>query len=191
VGRALCIAITLSLILVASGGCAAPQSTRLTASDYSYTSNETANRLASSDFLANRNSASQRIIVTVEKVQNLTTDIISEGEQWMYVLGVRDSLPMQTLSKDKNLVFQVSPERLQMLHENGYGAVTSGWEPATHLLSATFHSATRTKTNSEGFVDQRTDQYQLEYSITNIKTGEVQWNSIVEFKRTASGNSNN
>jgi hypothetical protein len=185
--------IFVYVILLIASGCASapPASTRLTTSDYRYTVDETAAKLAASDFLANRDANSPKIVVTIDRVENLTSDIIPEAEQWMFVMDVRDSLPMSSLLHDRNVAFQIPPERLQMLRDNGYASVNSGWEPATHLLSATFRSAMRSQQNDAGFIQDRTDQYSLEYTITNVKTGAVEWSSIVEFKRVASGNTIN
>jgi len=181
--------LVAGMLAVCAIGCAdqKPQSTRLTASDYIYTVSETRAKLSESSFLATRTAQSPPVTIGVKKVENLTSDVIPESEQWMFVLNVQNSPEMQTLAQQKNIHFQMPPERLEELRRDGFAVADTGWQPPTHELAAVFRSVVRSSRDKEGYIDKRSDQYQLQYTITDLKSGEVQWSGIVEFKRAASG----
>ena len=170
-------------------GCAAPkvgESTRLTSSDYVYTISETRRKLMESDLLRNRTESSPKMTVTINKVTNLTSDLIPEGEQWGFVSSVWSNPDVQALARSKNIVTQIQPEVMERhrLQHEGAGTI---FQPPTHLMSAEFNSATQWNRNREGFVDDRIDQYLMNYTMTDAKTGQVVWSAIVEFKRAAKG----
>ncbi len=187
--RIACIACGLMIGLI---GCAqatyAPEkSTRLTADDYVYVVSETAAKLQDSDFLKQRGPDSPRAVINITKVENLTTDLIPEAEQWMFLINVRNAPAMSKLSQMKNFVFQVPPEQLARIRKKFPSAGSSAMTP-TYIMGATFRSGTRSAKGASGFAEDRTEQYQLDYRITALPGGELVWSSTVEFKRAAKGN---
>ncbi len=93
------------------------------------------NALQSSSFFSSRNASSPKAIITIKKVENLTTDIIPEGEQWMFVLRIWNDDAVQALAKSKNVVTQVSRERLDQLQKQ-FPDARSSFETPTHEMSA-------------------------------------------------------
>ncbi len=143
--------------------------------------------LARSSFLADRDEHSPPIYIVIDKVENLTTDLIPEAEQWMLMARVQGSLPVQDLARRKNIHFLIPPEREPLLRGAGYQGDLPTGPKATHAMMALFEAATRAGTNDEQYHDRRADYYYLEYKITDIQTREIQWSDKFEFKREAKG----
>jgi hypothetical protein len=122
------------------------------------------------------------MIVAIHKVENLTSDIIPEGDRWWMMQRVRASQPILTLSRDKNLRFVIPAEHLQAGIDRGNleDDFAKDRKP-THEMSATFLSATRAAGK------HRTDAYLCEYRITDLASGSLVWTEIFEFKRAAFG----
>lgn len=182
-----------SLLLIAVmllSGCASSNrvSTRMTTDDLIESTERMAQSLAASDMLQGRTPNSPQMVVTINRVQNLTSDIIPLSEQWMVIARVRNAMPIQELSQKRNIVFVIPPEQQQTLREAGYDADLGKptLEP-THVMTATFLSAARTGQNAKGLTRQRTDLYYLEYSVFDLNTRQVAWSDRFEFKREASG----
>jgi hypothetical protein len=163
-------------------GCAAKQSTRISVADLEETTAAVANKLRASDLLAQRTPDSPPMIVAIHKVENLTSDIIPEGDRWWMMQRVRASQPILTLSRDKNLRFVIPAEHLQAGIDRGNleDDFAKDRKP-THEMSATFLSATRAAGK------HRTDAYLCEYRITDLASGSLVWTEIFEFKRAAFG----
>ena len=175
--------VAMCLGLAAVGGCAAPaRTTTMTAQDLEETTAEMAARLRASDLLVNRTPDSPRMVIAINKVQNLSSDLIPEGEQWWLMERVRTSLPVVELGKQRNVAFVIPAEHLRGGQSRGTldAEFASGRRP-THEMSATFRSGTR----SAG--KHRTDAYLVEYRITDLETGELAWVDTFEFKRAAVG----
>ncbi len=177
------------MLVCALVGCATvPQSTRLRASDFDFTIEKMAESLAASAFLAERTADSPPIYITINKVENLTSDIIPVAEQWMLVARVQGALPLRALSKQKNIRFQITPEQHQMLRDAGFDGDLGQAPATTHVMSAQFLSAPRTASHKkEKYVNIRQDYYYLEYAINDVNTRQIEWNDSFEFKRVASG----
>jgi len=147
-----------------------------------------AESLAASAFLAERTADSKPIYITINKVENLTSDIIPVAEQWMLVARVQGALPIRELSRKKNIHFQITPEQHQMLRDAGFDGRLGRAPTTTHVMSAQFLSAPRTASHKkERYVNLRQDYYYLEYAITGIHSRQIEWNDNFEFKRQASG----
>jgi hypothetical protein len=179
----------LSAGLIFFAGCASkpPRSSRLTASDYTYTVNETVNQLVASDFFASRGMESPKAVVSIERVTNLSSDIIPEGEQWMFVHSVWSSPEVKQLARSKNVVTQVSQEGYEKI-VSMLPQITRPLDVPTHVMSAVINTSTRTGLVKAGVANARVDQYQIEYTIRESSSGTIAWSSIVEFKREALGN---
>ena len=120
--------------------------------------------------------------IAISKVQNLSSDLISESEEWMLMERVRSSLPIVELGKQRNLVFVIPAEHLRGGQARGnLDADFARNRKPTHEMDATFHSATRFKGRD------RTDAYLVEYRITDLASGALVWDETFEFKRVAKG----
>src|SRR5689334_18143647 len=134
--------------LLGIGGCVenaqgppSVNSTRLTSRDYVHVVSEVVNGLSGSQFLANRSATSPPMIVTTQKVENLTLDLIPVPEQWMFILNVESDLNASELARRKNLRFQISPELSASLRERpDFKPGVVGSVPPTHVLTAQFMS---------------------------------------------------
>ena len=166
--------------------CAAPQrSTRLTAADLTDMSTEMAQSLAQSDTLAQRGPDSPPWIITIDKVRNLSSDVMTDSEQWAVVARLRGELPIQALAQQKNIHFVIPAQRVEQLrrdpnmpeYREGFGAKRK----PTHQMSATFRSITRAD------AEHRSDLYYAEFEILDMQTGEPAWTDRFEFKRAAKG----
>lgn len=163
-------------------GCSTPaRASTLTGDDLVVTTDQMASRLAASEFLGTRTPDSPPIVVAIDKVQNLTSDLIPEGQQWWMMARVRDQLNTNTLRRDRNVRFVIPQQFLREGMERGNFEEGVAQRAPTHEMAATFRSATRFAKAA------RTDAYMCEYRITDITTGELQWTGEFEFKRAAFG----
>lgn len=172
--------------VMALAGCASAQAktTTLSASDLEATSTEIAAKLRASDFLKDRGPGSPRMVIAINKVENLTSDLIPSSEQWWLMQRVRDSIGIQTLSKELNVKFVIPAKFLREARRKGTLPEDAALERnPTHEMSATFRTATRTAKLD------RTDAYLCEYRITDLRDGTLDWSDSFEFKRTAFGRS--
>jgi hypothetical protein len=175
----------LSVLILGAclAGCAgAPKSTQMTSDDLEVTTAAMAQQLSGSRFLADRGPDSERMVIAINKVENLTSDLMPVGEQWMLMERVKGSLPIVELGKQKNIAFVIPAEHLREGRARGTlpEEYASERKP-THEMSATFISGTRMAGKD------RTDAYLVEYRITDLATGELVWNGTFEFKRAAAG----
>ena len=172
----------LGLACLLAACAAPPQSSTLTVEDLEETTAQMASQLGSSDFLKERTPDSPPIVVAIDKVQNLTSDLIPEGQQWFLISRVRDQLDVGTLRKTRNIRFVIPKEFLDKAKIAGTIESDAGMQRApTHQMSATFRSVTRSKGKD------RTDAYLCEYRITEIGSGALAWTGEFAFKRTAFG----
>lgn len=182
-------AVGLGLAVAAWGaaGCAsAPgraSSTRLTADDLQQITAEMAARLRTSEFLAGRTPESPPIAVAIQRVTNLSSDLIPVSEQWWLMERVRSSLPIVELGRARSFVFLIPAERLEELRALGFEAGVGSERAPTHVMDAVFRSVTRSA------AAHRTDLYVCEYRITDLASGELAWADSFEFKRAAFGRS--
>ena len=167
-------------------GCAGPQrTTRMTADDLDSMSHELAASLAASDALAGRNSDSPLWVISISKVQNLSSDVMTVAEQWSVMAKLRGSLPIQALWDQKNVRFVIPADRLEALEARGNldevtGRLGSHRRP-THQMTATFRSITRA---DAGY---RSDLYYCEFNLIDLAAGEPVWSDRFEYKRAAAG----
>ncbi len=173
-------AFTLAACSSAFAGTA--RSSRLTVDDLEFTSAELEGKLRGSAFLSGRSSASPPMVVTVSKVENLTSDIIPEAEQWWLIHRLRNAQPVRALSQSRNLTFVIPVERLKAGRAAGvFDDSTAAARSPTHEMTATFRSATRAAGR------HRTDVYLCDLRITSLSDGALEFSDAVEFKRAAFG----
>lgn len=179
--------LTISTGLI--GGCAPKtKSTRITGNDFYITMDKMIDSLADSNVLRERTPDSPQMILMINKVTNLTSDIITPAEQWMLVARVRDTL-VNRFAKEKNIRMVITPEKHNLLRQAGYSGDLTGAElNATHVMRARFMSARRGGVRGKDEVtDIRADYYYLAYELMTIETHELLWSDRFEFKREAVG----
>lgn len=185
--RATVAMLALCALVPLLGACAsAPgraSSTRLTADDLQEITAQMADKLRASDFLSDRTPESAPIGVAIQRVTNLSSDVIPISEQWWLMERVRNSLPITRLGQERNLAFIMPAERLEELRALGFETGLMEGRQPTHVMDAVFRSVTRSADA------HRTDLYMCEYRITRLDTGELAWADSFEFKRAAFGRS--
>jgi hypothetical protein len=166
------------------GGCSSvgPRTTRLTTRDLDDMATVVALNLRNSEWMAERGEASERVVIAMEKVENLTDDVIPRGEQWAIMAKVRGNADMVRVGREKAIVFVMSKDAVLGALERGTmdDAMEQRTQP-THEMSATLRNATRSAK------DARTDVYVCEFRITSLATREVKWLDTFEVKRQAFG----
>jgi hypothetical protein len=162
--------------------CAARQSTQIRVADLEETTAVMADRLRGSSLLAERTADSPPMVVAIHKVENLTSDLIPEGQQWWMMHRVRSSQPLLALARDRSIRFVIPAQHLREgMERSAFDEGFAAGRAPTHEMSATFLSATR----SAG--KDRTDAYLCEYRITDLNSGQLAWTETFEFKRAAFG----
>lgn len=170
---------------LAFGGCATTGSrtTRLTTDDVKEMAVQLAASLASSEYLRERTPASERIVVAMDNVENLSSDVVPVSEQWYLMERIRASTPLASLGSQRNIAFVIPAEHLRQLKERGgaEAALVGAGRAPTHAMRGVLRSVTR----SAG-VD-RTDLYSFETRLIDLGSGAVVWSDSFELKRAAVG----
>ncbi len=181
------IALLAALTFAGGSACRSPaKSSRLRVEDFELVSAEMAARLRASSFLAGRGPDSTPIIAALSKVENLSTDILSEGEKWYLMDRVFDSAAIAALRESRNIRFVIPAEKLALLNKAlpAEDRAADARAP-THAVTARLRSLTR----AAG--PDRTELYDCQFTITDIAGGEVLWTDSVAIKRTARGRAYN
>lgn len=176
------------LFWVTLAGCAsgpAGQSTRLSIDDFEAMTQAMAQSLISSDALAGRGPDSKPWVVSIDKVLNLSDDVMTVNEQWSIMAQVRGAAPIRAFWDEKAVRFVLPPERVAELRDSpdatdfadGFGAERR----VTHTMTATFRSVTRAQAK------KRSDLYYCQFDLLDLATGEPVWSDRFEFKRQARG----
>jgi len=183
--RGLCVIGAVALMGVIAACEPAPRTTRLTIDEFQQMADAMARSLVRSDAFADRDADSPRWIVSMTKVRNLTSDVMTEAEQWAIMSDLRGSAPLRALWDTKNVRFVLDAKRgaklAQDADEGRYTDIEPNRTPPTHTLTATFRSATRATREA------RTDLYFCEFQLQDLRTGETVWNDRFEIKREALG----
>ena len=178
--------LVLAGLGVAALGCAAapPRSTRLTIGDFELLAAQMSTSLAASPLLRERGPTSEPMVITINRVENLSMDLIPRREQWALMSKVRSSAALVELGRARAFRVVLPAEFAALAGEPAEAArgqgVYAGRAP-THEIAATIRSATR----SDG--RNRTDVYLLDMRLTALATGELQWTDTFELKRWATG----
>ncbi len=123
-----------------------PRTTRMQIVDFDEMAEAMAQSLMRSDALAERGPNSPLWVVSMAKVRNLTSDIMTDSEQWMIMAKLRDTTSFKTLWDQKNVRFVLPPEQAERLRDVEAPAYTDAApqrQKPTHTLTATFRSVTR------------------------------------------------
>jgi hypothetical protein len=189
--RGLRVAFVVLLVCgLALFGCASGsvgESTRLTVEDFEVMAGEMAQSLMASDALAGRGPGSEKWVVSIDKVLNLSDDAMTQNEQWSIMAQLRGAEPLRVLWDQKAVRFVIPPER-ELPYPTICGPDPSDFpffsgveRRVTHTMTATFRSVTRAQAK------RRSDLYYCEFDLLDLSTGERVWSGRFEFKRQARG----
>lgn len=175
------------LLCLMSLGCKTQQTSRIAVDDYVEMSAAMAQSLRQSDAFAERSADSEPWVVSFDKVLNLSSEIMTQGEQWGVVAMVRGAQPINSLWSDKRVAFvipaQYAIDQRGTLNaeraDKGFGTERG----VTHTITATFRSVMRVGEDGKG----RTDVYGCEFQMLDLNSNESVWIDTFEFKRTARG----
>ena len=173
------IALAACLLQACAGP---PRTTKVTMRDLDDMATIVALNLRNSDWMTSRDSTSEQVVVAMDKVENLTDDIIPSGEQWAIMTKIRTNANMVRIGREKAISFVIPKEFL--IHAQQSGNIDNTFadlRSPTHEMSATLRNTTRS------IKDARTDVYICEFRITALATGELKWLDTFELKRQAFG----
>lgn len=179
-----------ALVFCGLSGCATAitqrPTTRMTAGDFSDMVAQMANDLLNSSALNRRRPNSPPWVIAVQKVTNLSSDVMTAGEQWSIMARIVDAVSIQRLDALKNIRFVLPAKQLATLRNSS--ATGEALPPSfgnqrapTHVMTAVFRSLTRADSM------HRTDVYVLFFKIINLRTGQEVWQGRFEYKRAATG----
>ena len=171
-------------------GCAGSttRSTRLTDGDLNEVVQRMRTSLSRSDFFNQRHTQSPPAVIVITRAENLTSDVLSEGECWMLLARLVGAIPIQILAQQKNIAFQIAPERFELLRHHGLITDPDAVREPTHVMTARFRSTRRSgRQRNSTSTDLRAEYYYLEYQITHIHKRQIVWTDSFEFKREAVG----
>lgn len=179
-------AITLCLMSVfGCVGCAVTRerSTRLTTEDVKEMAEQMASSMASSDFLRERSPESERMVVALDHVENLSSDVVPVSEQWYLMERLRASTPLASLGAQRNIAFVIPAEQMNQLRDRSgaEAALFGAGRAPTHAMRGVLRSVTR----STGI--NRTDLYSFEVRVIALASGDLAWSDSFELKRAAVG----
>lgn len=190
VGSSARIAFACMLIGVFGAGCAAPQrSTLLRGSDIQLSTQRIVDQLAASEWLAGRTQSSPRAVLRPERLENLSDNRLSQGDQWAAMSMVLLNPRMLEMLRSKNVIVQMPTLRSEAIARAG---LTIN-EPAaqllpTHLFRGRLRSLSRA---GSAQVDsdrvQRRDTFIFEYAIAAVESREIAWSGQTELSRLAHG----
>lgn len=191
VGPSAAIALVSALVCICGFGCAATQrTTLLRGSDIQLSTQRIIDQLAASEWLAGRSATSPRAVLRPERLENLSDNRLSQGDQWAAMSMVLLNPRMLEMLRSKNVIVQMPTLRSDAIARAG---LTIN-EPAaqltpTHLFRGRLRSLSRAgggaSVDSDGV--ERRDTFIFEYAIADVETREIKWSGQTEFSRLAHG----
>ncbi len=168
-------ALVLVMVLCA---CSAPrlQNTRLDATDLVVMTDRMAESLLASPEIASRDGEAVPWIISVDRVMNLSSDVVPHRELWVFMGRLRGLLNQSDLA-GRNITFVLSPEQAAALNQRNSDPTNQRATP-THALAATFHSLTLDDRSA------RSDTYVCVFNLIELTTDRVLWEDRYEVKRT-------
>ncbi len=155
-------------------------------SDFDAMAAAMAQSLAGSEALAERDPDSVPWVITVDKVTNLTSDVMTQAEQWAVMQRIAGALPVRALRDTKNVSLVLPRGRSDSVIADGDHELPGAmrWTP-THVLHATFMSLTRAEEGEDA--KRRVEAYYCEFELLHVAGGEPMWTDRFEYKREARG----
>jgi len=163
----------LLLIAVLPAGCGAPRidTTRLGSADLVAMTDQMTASLLSSEAVASRTAQSPPWIITMDRVSNQTSDIITDGEKWAFMARLRSQLNNSPAMRDRNIRFVLSRRAAEQVSERYDDRLTP-----THTLAATFYSTTAYARKL------RSDTYLCAFQLMAIDSDRLVWEDSYEVK---------
>ena len=182
----------LAMTLVGVGGCATPgavKTSRLGVAEMRGAWSEVAQKLAESPFLAGRTASSPRIVLVAAPMTNLTMERLSRADQVVIVDRLLFNEGVQQMLRERNVAVIVPPEEYERMQRFLASPHTIPMEDRpTHVLNTLVESVTRAgAVKGAAGASGRTDTIALNFTITEIQTGRIEWSGRWEFQRTAHG----
>lgn len=140
-----------------------------------------AQSFAGHDAIAGRTQESNRWVISMNRIENHTNQVIPDREKWLYVARLRALLDRSTITQAKNITWIIPPERWAMLQDELGPAPASLRLAPTHQLTGEFTALTNT--SGQG----RSDAYLAEYHLFDLGDGRLVWSDHWEVKRAISG----
>lgn len=174
------------LCAVTLASCRADQSntTRFSVEDFEEMGAKMAKSLQACRAIQERTPTDAPWTVSVQKVTNLSSDILTPGEQWFAVKKVQASAPIQKMWDSHRIRFVLNADEAALQtgrHPEEFDANFSKDRKVTHVITATYRSATRNQ------ADARTDLYVCIFEMKDLKTGQSVWSDEFTIKRQAFG----
>ncbi len=182
----LCAVLPALLPAVLLASCAADQSntTRFSVDDFEEMGAKMAKSLQACPAIQKRTPGDAPWMVSVQKVTNESSDILTPGEQWYAVKRVQASAPIQKMWESHRIQFILNAEEAALQtgsKPEEFDANYAKDRKVTHVITATYRSATRSQS------DARSDLYVCTFEMKDIKTGKSVWSDEFIIKRQAFG----
>ena len=171
------------ILLSSSAGCSPPtvRTTFLGSVDLVDMTDRMAVSFANDPVIGRRSDASERWVISIDRVANGTYQVMPSREKWLYVARMRALLDESDLARRWNIVWVVPPERWPAAAGELDTEDVPGRLPPTHLLSAEFQ--TLTSTSAAG----RSDMYVCAFQLTELEYGRLVWEDFWEVKYAVRG----
>src|SRR5947207_13385421 len=109
----------IALLAILTACSSQPKDARIQGDDLDVMADKMAASIAASPAFRDRTPESAPMVISIQKVENLTDQVMTEGEQWGVIAKIRGSLPIQALRQQKNITFVMPRERVLALQRGG------------------------------------------------------------------------
>ncbi len=175
-------ALVLSLMTSAPPGCASARinTTMLDVRDVVAMTDAMLPSLSRDPALVRRSSSSDRWVVTIDRVENLTEHPMSRNERLAIMARLRANLASSDFAQERAITFIVPGKAWRNL-EPAQARAHSRLMP-THALRATFLSDTLST------LHQRSDAYLCTFRLSDLATGDIFWEDAFVIKHVIARN---
>lgn len=159
-------------------------STRMRVEDFEEMAQKMAASLRACPAIAGRTPGDKPWVVSFQKVTNLSSDILTPGEQWFPMTFIQGSQPIRQLWDSHRIRFVVNAEEAALqtgAQPQEFDANYAAERRVTHVVTATYRSATRSQS------DARSDLYVCIFEMRDLATGQSVWSDEFLIKRQAFG----
>jgi len=181
--KSLSVALGVCGVLALSGCGSAPRAhtTFLNSVDLTDMTDRMAESFAGDELMTQRSPRSEPWVVSMDRVHNLTNQIIPEREKWLYLARLRALLQGSEMARQRNITWVIPPERWPMVQAELGDAPPELRRAPTHELTAEFGALTSTSARG------RSDAYLCEYQLVDLHSGQIVWSGRWEAKRSVAG----
>lgn len=166
-------------------GCAATltATTRPSLGEMTGLTSEIVESIATAPAIEQRTVSSQPIVLSVDSVENRSSDVFTKAEQWYLMQSVARRVANPTgMGAAKNIRFVLPPDAIRHIERRGsvWEGLATDRQP-THELTGYFSSITRA-----GAEDRR-DFFEFAYQIVDLRTGQIVVDTAVDIEKSAAG----